>query len=892
MGNFKFGKFNTKDYDLVIQTEPIYTFPSKDVTVEHIPGRNGDLVIDNKCWQNVERVYSIASVFRPSTDFIINAERLIKSLTQEKGYQRLEDSYDPDVFRMAEYKNSGALQNLYGKATVLNVTFNCKPQRYLKKGENPIEFVGSVASLENPTGYPALPLIEINGITHVENQVLLVTVRNENKVVSTITLSDVPSGDVSIDSELQTVWSNQNGDINQCVNLNDKEFPSLGKDITEITVDKYTEDTTIIKKYETVMADSKASCLALYKPYDALVESKQKSIYIKSYNLLKQQFSEVYEAEAYANYCLKKAEEYTFISFNTILTERSQSYSFQTDYSSKPSWLDIAHVDPNDPTSDIIVRVGDLRSFDGFNTNKAYFITNSSSDKVIRKLSTGDTIGTFRVSATVTITVYPATNDNDAKLAIDYSDYNMPSWLDFNITYDNAGSPTKITFKSNASGYFYLPKSGYFGKAGWAMLNANTDLTSLSWDSSKKAFMPSGVISTSTTKSFQYYYLAEVPQYETTYRDVLDENGNVKKDANGNPIQEPEHEVHFEVVALDSTLTNIKYVATKTGYFRCNNADQGTGWRKVTERSDIPSSCGFENTIKSPNTVYFMEELPTYEKVEGFPDWLNPIPDLIGGDISNGNPAYVELKTKVANWFRCTYITNDEKELYNEWTYLATDTSIADIGNTHKADDSYSIYMIEGESEEFPIKTYSYTDAHDHTINDIGFFYIDDHGQQQEYEDNIPPSWLEAEVIPGVNEDGSDTTIKFKAASAGSYNWDASPIWVDKSVGGELVTSSNKDDTSIYYLASTPVYPIPYPLFDIVVNKNSANGNPESISFIVKEGKSGYFRAKTSSSWKYYEEGEEICNSKITESTTIYNLESAGSLEGLDIRVIPRWWSL
>ena len=78
MGNLKFGDIYTKDLDLIIQAPPVYNFPAKDVTVEHIPGRNGDLIIDNKCWQNVERTYSIASVFRPGTNFINNAEKLIK----------------------------------------------------------------------------------------------------------------------------------------------------------------------------------------------------------------------------------------------------------------------------------------------------------------------------------------------------------------------------------------------------------------------------------------------------------------------------------------------------------------------------------------------------------------------------------------------------------------------------------------------------------------------------------------------------------------------------------------------------------------------------------------------------------------------------------------------
>lgn len=887
MGNLKYGDIYTKDLDLVIQFEPTYTFPSRDVTTEHIPGRNGDLVIDNKCWSNVERVYSLASAFRPGTNFIENAEKFIKFLTEKQGYQRLEDTYDPKVYRMALFKNNGSLQNYYDKATAISVSFECKPQRYFKIGEDPVDFTGSSARILNPTGYPALPIISISGIEHSENGVLLITIKNEDKVTSTITVSDVPSGDVIIDSELQTVSSIQNGDINKYVGLNDSEFPVLYNGNTDINIKKYIEDTTIVERYELVMTNTKLSCLALYKPYDALVESKQKSFYIKSYSLLKQQVSEVYEATAYSNYCIEKAEEYTFISFNTVLSNKSQSYTFQGDFSSAPEWLHISR--SND---EITISVGNLTEFasDGsYSGEYAYFI--SSNDKIIRKLHEGSLIGTFKASATITITAYPAELNSPNRLAIDYSDYNIPSWLSFEIEYDDSGSPINIIYKSNAAGYYYLPKSGLFGSAGWKYLSVGTVLTSLAWSSYKKAFMPSG-ISTSTNASFQYYYLEEAPQYEPTYKEVLDENGNVKKDANGNPIKEIDNDVHFNVVNLDGKFTSIKYVAKHDGYYRCNNADQSTAWKKYTAGQDISAACGFENTVKSSNIVYYMSELPTYDKLEGFPDWLDPNPILSGTDVENGNPTFVELKVKISNWYRCTYISNEE-EKYTEWLYLEEGASLSIFEHPHLANDSYSAYMIEGPNGDFPIKQYTYTDGDGHTINDIGFFYIDDNGQQQEYANNTPPSWITVDVIPGENEDGSDTTIKFKSGNSGLYNWDANTVWINKNSGSEIVESSNKDDTSIYYLETTPIYPTEYPLFDILVNTNAATGNPESITFIVKEGKAGYFRAKNSSSWKFYNDGDEICNSKITESTTIYNLdEESATIDGISIVVKPRWWSL
>ena len=350
MGNMKFRGLSTKDLDLIIQYKPEYTYPTKDITTEHIPGRNGDLHIDNKSWQNVERSYSIVSIFRPGTDFVANAERLVKWLTEESGYFRLEDSYDPDVYRMAAFKPAGgSLPNLYDEATVLNVTFDCKPQRYLKDGEIPVSFNGPVAFLENPTGFEALPDITINGISDpAQDDVLLLTTgissdgANFDKVCSIITISNIPNNVTSITllSENQTCYSNQNGNINGSINLNDTQFPSLLPGKPLVSVNKYKEQSSLIESYNSKLDSAKLVCACKYMPYKNQVDAKAKLTVVKSWNLLKQQLQEVYDAEAYSVYCMKKSSEYTFESYNNLLKRKCVSYTFRpSDTSDLPKWL-------------------------------------------------------------------------------------------------------------------------------------------------------------------------------------------------------------------------------------------------------------------------------------------------------------------------------------------------------------------------------------------------------------------------------------------------------------------------------------------------------------------------------------------------------------------------
>ena len=208
--------------------------------------------------------------------------------------------------------------------------------------------------------------------------------------------------------------------------------------------------------------------------------------------------------------------------------------------------------------------------------------------------------------------------------------------------------------------------------------------------------------------------------------------------------------------------------------------------------------------------------------------------------------------------------------------------------------------MLEGKSDIFPIKEYSYTDPDDSNIiiKNIGFFYQDENGQEKEYQNNMPPSWLKVSIKKGEKEDYSDWILNFYPNSNGLYKWDTMQVWNSKTKtseeGKELISSIGTDDTSIYYMDSIPEYPTEGNIFDycmIKINENVETGNPESISVYAKIA--GYYRAKNNSSWKYYNINDKICDSKVSETSEIYYLtESSNTLENIEISVIPRWWSL
>lgn len=161
MGVITFNGKSSADCRIQVAHPPGYAYPERDYTITHIPGRNGDIIQDNGGYQNVERTY-VVWFDTVNEDFATYANSVSAWLHSTTGYARLEDSYEPNYYRMAIYQESNILENIYNQVGGATIVFNCKPQRFLKTGETPVT-VTSGGSLSNPTGFEAYPLIKVSG---------------------------------------------------------------------------------------------------------------------------------------------------------------------------------------------------------------------------------------------------------------------------------------------------------------------------------------------------------------------------------------------------------------------------------------------------------------------------------------------------------------------------------------------------------------------------------------------------------------------------------------------------------------------------------------------------------------------------------------------------------
>ena len=151
MGVIIFNGLSSIDYGIQVEHPPEYEIPEREYNIISVPGRNGDLVMDNGSYKNVVRSYQI-SVGSLDKDYVTMANNVAKWLRGTSGYARLEDSYEPAYYKIASYSESNILSNIHQQAGRMTINFNRKPQRFLKSGDLKT-IITKTSSIVNPTDY-------------------------------------------------------------------------------------------------------------------------------------------------------------------------------------------------------------------------------------------------------------------------------------------------------------------------------------------------------------------------------------------------------------------------------------------------------------------------------------------------------------------------------------------------------------------------------------------------------------------------------------------------------------------------------------------------------------------------------------------------------------------
>ena len=180
------------------------------VEAQTIPGRNGDLIWETGSYENRSGSAPCFCLQKDVEKAISSAGRFLMG---KKGYRRLETSDDPDHYWMARVENSPQIAMRLRTLAPFEIGFDCKPQRFVKAGENAVVFTSN-GSLFNQYGQIALPFITLYG-----------------QGTGRLTIGDCVvevkafDGVLYLDSDTQNAYNDKG---NQNFNINAPVFPVLG----------------------------------------------------------------------------------------------------------------------------------------------------------------------------------------------------------------------------------------------------------------------------------------------------------------------------------------------------------------------------------------------------------------------------------------------------------------------------------------------------------------------------------------------------------------------------------------------------------------------------------------------------------------------------------------
>lgn len=138
MHKLSYGGINSEDYKIFITNAGIYKSPEKRYKEHTVPGRSGKVLEDTGTFENIEVEYPIC-VYEDSDN---NLQAFLAAMLRKKGYQRIEDTFHPEYYRMGAFLDEYEPKRVTEDAEMSNgvIKFKCLPQKWLKSGEEPMYF--------------------------------------------------------------------------------------------------------------------------------------------------------------------------------------------------------------------------------------------------------------------------------------------------------------------------------------------------------------------------------------------------------------------------------------------------------------------------------------------------------------------------------------------------------------------------------------------------------------------------------------------------------------------------------------------------------------------------------------------------------------------------------
>ena len=245
MGIIIFNGVKSSDFGIQVSQPPAYATAKKKYRDIDVPGRHSVLHSDEGMYENIEREYDVSFLSngdRANNSFPAVASAIAAWVGSTSGYVRLEDSYEPDFYRMARFIEELDITSLDHQAGTMKIKFDCWPQRFLKSGSVSIPLT-SGDRVQNPTLFDAKPVIGLNAKNGASITVGDVTV--------SFSFEDETYKNIVIDCEMQTIYGD-NQDLERFTTISEEKFPVLQNGDTTITFSENVRSAAIVPNWWTL----------------------------------------------------------------------------------------------------------------------------------------------------------------------------------------------------------------------------------------------------------------------------------------------------------------------------------------------------------------------------------------------------------------------------------------------------------------------------------------------------------------------------------------------------------------------------------------------------------------------------------------------------------------
>ena len=169
MSYFEFAGMSTASIPgLLIEAKNIHDLPERDIEKIHVPGRNGDVLIDYGSYQNAPVSYQCAvtkySALPELARLLTVGQQAGWGFTPWRGYQLLRDGWAGHE-RLAVHSSQVPMEEIIANRLLrFTVSFDCKPQKYAGRAAVVSRTGAGALTLNRPLGATAsTPRIEIVG---------------------------------------------------------------------------------------------------------------------------------------------------------------------------------------------------------------------------------------------------------------------------------------------------------------------------------------------------------------------------------------------------------------------------------------------------------------------------------------------------------------------------------------------------------------------------------------------------------------------------------------------------------------------------------------------------------------------------------------------------------